>query len=556
MNTSSKAETYNKKSLGISQPAVKFSPKVVIQKKNEDENSSKRYDEAVSETKSFSISSQIRNDQAETIKPFQLKVNSTGLPNNLKSGIEHLSGFDMSDVKVRFNSVKPMQMNAKAYAQGTDIHIGPGQEQHLPHEAWHVVQQKQGRVQATTQLKSAVPVNDEFLLEKEADVMGEKAVQFKGNLNITEEALDLQQDLVKPEVLAPTVAQLMLINKINVTESSSVDDIIKAAKWKKMYGASKDLKDEESKELIRVISKLIEAKGYDKVLDIILEDLRDNLSDEENSSDEKNLPRDQDDSKQPEEDEDLGPMNYSWMNQQPKKLRPETPEQFGWTGFPETHNGFKKIGVHETSAANAIGLAEHGPSVNKMDTGHHLGKGRGFYVTTVGNKQLNTVTRDMVYGEKFVAIYISNRVTQTSSFEESTNHTAILDEGYGDKLCYYLMSGGSEIVIPERCFPFVKAVTIRQQLEQIPDESVEDRAAVKDYQYQLEFAKRMNDLSAKYKKAESVRTKQAIAKKWRFLENILFNRWSINSKEFPLWLDVKTIDDYIRPTPPSYRSNQ
>ncbi|MEM7041075.1 MAG: DUF4157 domain-containing protein [Bacteroidota bacterium] len=35
---------------------------------------------------------------------------------------------------------------AHAYDQGTDIHIGPGQEKHLPHEAWHVVQQKQGRV--------------------------------------------------------------------------------------------------------------------------------------------------------------------------------------------------------------------------------------------------------------------------------------------------------------------------------------------------------------------------------------------------------------------------
>lgn len=32
------------------------------------------------------------------------------------------------------------------YEQGTDIHVGPGQEQHLPHEAWHEVSQRQGRV--------------------------------------------------------------------------------------------------------------------------------------------------------------------------------------------------------------------------------------------------------------------------------------------------------------------------------------------------------------------------------------------------------------------------
>ena len=42
-----------------------------------------------------------------------------------------------------------------AYTQGSDIHLGPGQEQHLPHEAWHVVQQKQGRVTATTQMKGS-----------------------------------------------------------------------------------------------------------------------------------------------------------------------------------------------------------------------------------------------------------------------------------------------------------------------------------------------------------------------------------------------------------------
>ncbi len=66
---------------------------------------------------------------------------------NLKSGIENLSGFSMDDVKIHRHSDKPAQLNAHAYAQGTDIHVASGQEQHLPHEAWHVVQQKQGRGQ-------------------------------------------------------------------------------------------------------------------------------------------------------------------------------------------------------------------------------------------------------------------------------------------------------------------------------------------------------------------------------------------------------------------------
>lgn len=110
-------------------------------------------------------------------------VNKTGMPNQLKAGIENLSRFSMDDVKVHYNSSQPAQLNALAYAQGTDIHIGPGQERHLPHEAWHVVQQKQGRVKPTMQMKD-VGINDDKGLEKEADVMGKKAVQMKKHKTI------------------------------------------------------------------------------------------------------------------------------------------------------------------------------------------------------------------------------------------------------------------------------------------------------------------------------------------------------------------------------------
>lgn len=106
----------------------------------------------------------------------QRKENKTGMPDNLKSGVEALSGTDMSDVKVHYNSSKPAQLNALAYAQGNQIHLGAGQEKHLPHEAWHIAQQKQGRVQATRQMKD-VAVNDDKGLEQEADVMGLKAAQ-------------------------------------------------------------------------------------------------------------------------------------------------------------------------------------------------------------------------------------------------------------------------------------------------------------------------------------------------------------------------------------------
>lgn len=67
-----------------------------------------------------------------------------GLPDSLKSGMENLSGHTLDDVRVHYNSGRPDLVNAHAYAQGTNIHLAPGQEQHLGHEGWHVVQQGVG----------------------------------------------------------------------------------------------------------------------------------------------------------------------------------------------------------------------------------------------------------------------------------------------------------------------------------------------------------------------------------------------------------------------------
>jgi hypothetical protein len=102
------------------------------------------------------------------------KPNATGLPDGLKVGIEHLSGLSMDDVRVHYNSPMPATVQAHAYAQGSAIHIAPGQDKHLPHEAWHVVQQKQGRVKPKLQLKG-LAINDDAALEREADVMGARA---------------------------------------------------------------------------------------------------------------------------------------------------------------------------------------------------------------------------------------------------------------------------------------------------------------------------------------------------------------------------------------------
>ena len=113
------------------------------------------------------------------------RPNNTGMPDNLKSGIESLSGFSMDDVRVHYNSSKPATVQALAYTQGTDIHVAPGQEKHLPHEAWHVAQQMAGRVSPTTNI-NGMPVNDNAGLEHEADVMGEKAEKQTFSLQLKE----------------------------------------------------------------------------------------------------------------------------------------------------------------------------------------------------------------------------------------------------------------------------------------------------------------------------------------------------------------------------------
>lgn len=62
-----------------------------------------------------------------------------GLPDQLKSGVESLSGVSLDDVRVHYNSAEPAQTNTLASTQGADTHTSPSQEEHVPHEAWHVV---------------------------------------------------------------------------------------------------------------------------------------------------------------------------------------------------------------------------------------------------------------------------------------------------------------------------------------------------------------------------------------------------------------------------------
>lgn len=93
---------------------------------------------------------------------------SAGLPAGIRAALERRSGMDLSDVRVHYNSPRPAELGALGYTRGSEIHIGPGQEKHIAHEAWHVVQQRQGRVRVTRS-ESGLPLNHDASLEREAD---------------------------------------------------------------------------------------------------------------------------------------------------------------------------------------------------------------------------------------------------------------------------------------------------------------------------------------------------------------------------------------------------
>ena len=124
---------------------------------------------------------ELEEEEEEAVPQMKAKVaqkqeNNTGLPDNLKAGIEHEAGRDMSEVRVHYNSPEPAQLNAHAFTQYPNIHVAPGQEKHVPHEVGHLPQQVEGRVKPTIDV-GGVPVNDSSSLEKEADAIGNRAAQ-------------------------------------------------------------------------------------------------------------------------------------------------------------------------------------------------------------------------------------------------------------------------------------------------------------------------------------------------------------------------------------------
>lgn len=107
------------------------------------------------------------------------------LPPSVRAKMENAFHSDFSSVRVR-TGPQANAIDAAAYTQGTNIHFAPGHyspftlagQRLLGHELAHVVQQRQGRVKATTQAKG-LPVNDDRTLEHEADKIGNQIASGK-----------------------------------------------------------------------------------------------------------------------------------------------------------------------------------------------------------------------------------------------------------------------------------------------------------------------------------------------------------------------------------------
>jgi hypothetical protein len=127
------------------------------------------------------------------------------MPEPVRMKMENSFGQDFSQVQIHESS-KASELGALAYTQGKEIHFAPGQsnpesqkgQELLGHELTHVVQQQQGKVKPTTQLKGT-HINDDSSLEKEADQMGKMAAEGKSIGTNQSHGAETSNDLQKQD---------------------------------------------------------------------------------------------------------------------------------------------------------------------------------------------------------------------------------------------------------------------------------------------------------------------------------------------------------------------
>ena len=102
----------------------------------------------------------------------------------------------MDDVKVHYNSSEPAKVNVYAYAQGNEVHLGAGQEKHLPYELGHVARkQKMMDIKPDSKLNGQLINTDEKLEKKHS--IGQKAIDYNSSENIQLKSIDSESNTLQ-----------------------------------------------------------------------------------------------------------------------------------------------------------------------------------------------------------------------------------------------------------------------------------------------------------------------------------------------------------------------
>ncbi len=168
--------------------------------------------------------------------PVQRKKNKN-LPEDLQAKMEYSFGQDFSNVKIQKNSQDAVNLNALAFTQGDSIHFAPGKfnpnsksgQELLGHELTHVVQQREGKVKSTSQVKG-IPMNDDQRLEREANDLGKNASRGK---DVTIHNPKLSSANIKPPISQPNNSgpnnYLPIQRKDEVLQAKWTDDLANVA---------------------------------------------------------------------------------------------------------------------------------------------------------------------------------------------------------------------------------------------------------------------------------------------------------------------------------------
>lgn len=113
----------------------------------------------------------------------------------------------VDNVRVHNNSARAAEFFGRSFTHRSDPHFPrPLEEDRIPHEAWHAVQPRLGRVRPTVQLKLAVgPANDHY--EQEADRVAASVMSESGTPQIQRQ--EEEDETIQTKSLASTITPLI-----------------------------------------------------------------------------------------------------------------------------------------------------------------------------------------------------------------------------------------------------------------------------------------------------------------------------------------------------------